>query len=233
MKNQLLKIITLVICISAMILGSAMVVQAEEMKEVVTGEHNITISPEKRNAGYVYVSAQVPNGWSGEIRVNFYSRSTGKDHSCSMSYIENEYHTGLWLPEGSYQVSAELPQDDGLCQLKLQNPEQEILRVKNGDNQYLNILATETQDTDTPAEITEESVIPPKNQQDYQDLPTAATETAMEATEATEILNIEEVPEDGNLLTHIVRILAAILVIIVAVLTVLYLIHESSKQDSV
>ena len=143
MKNKLLKSVLVLICITVMILGSVMIVQAEEMKEVITGEHKITISPQKQNTGYVYVNAQVPNGWGGEIRVNFHSQVTGKDHSCSMSYLENEYHSGLWLPTGTYQVTAELPQDDGLCQLTLQDPSQEVIQVKSGDNLYLNILASE------------------------------------------------------------------------------------------
>ena len=231
MKNKLLKSVLVLICITAMILGSVMIVQAEEMKEVITGEHNITISPQKQNTGYVYVNAQVPKGWGGEIRVNFHSRTTGKDHSCSMSYLENEYHSGLWLPAGTYQVTAELPQDDGLCQLTLQDPTQEVIQVKSGDNLYLNILASEISDESPATESTSAPVIPPKAQEDYQDLPTANEDTP-ESTESTEALDIEEVPEDGNLLTHVVRILAVILVVIVVILSLVYWIQNRSDADS-
>ena len=232
MKNKLLKAIFLLTCISAMILGTALVVSAADMEEVITAEHNLTISPQKQNAGYVYVNAQVPKGWGGEIRVAFHNRSTGRDYICSMSYLENEYHSGLWLPAGSYLVSPELPLEDGLCELKLQNSDQEILQVKSGDNLYLTILAVEIPDTDAPTELIEATVIPPKNQEEYQDLPTVAAESEAVEAETEQAADPEEVPEDATSLSGIIRILAVILVIIVVILTIHYMIQEHQNQGS-
>lgn len=231
MKNKLLKSILVLICVTAMVLGSVMVVQADEMKEVITGEHNITISPQEPRAGYVYIDAQVPNGWGGEIQVSFHSRSTGKDHICTMSYIENEYHTGIWLPAGAYNVAPQLTMDDGLCQLQLKDSSQKAIQVKKGEDLYLTILAVETsEDEPTPNDTT--PIVLPKPQEDYNDLPTEMSNTTTDETIPTQTDPQENQEENSNSLGRIIRIVAIILVIIVATLTIIYAVREHQKEQA-
>ena len=231
MKNKLLKTILLLACVSAMILGSVMVVQAEEMKEVITGEHNITISPQEPKAGYVYIDAQVPNGWGGEIEIGFHNHSTGKDYICSMSYMDNEYHSGLWLPAGNYQVAAELPYDDGLCHVELENNSQSNMKIQKGENYYLTVLAVENSgDITEPSSTT--PITPPNPQEDYNDLPTEMTEAATDETIPSQTVPQENQVEHGNSLGRIIRVVAIILVIIVATLTIIYAVREHQKDQA-
>lgn len=231
MKNKLLKTITLLVCVCAMILGSTLSVQAEEMKEVITGEHDITISPQDQSAGYVYIDAEVPNGWGGAFQVNFHNRNTGNDHTCSMSYIENEYHSGLWLPAGSYLVSTELQYDDGLCHLELKDSSQSSMVVQKGENYYLSILALENAE-DTPAPSITAPITPPKEQGDYKDLPTEMTQVVTDETVPSQSIPLENSDEEENSLGRIIRVVAIILVLIVATITIVYAIREHQQEQT-
>ena len=231
MKTNLLKTVTLLLCISAMILGSVLTVQAEDMKEVITEEHHITIRPQQKNNAYVYVNAEVPKSWGGEIQVSFHSRTTGKDYICSMSYIENEYHSGLWLPAGSYQVSAELPQDDGLCRLELKDSSQSDLNIKSGEDLYLTVLALENDDTQTPSASFDSSIVPPKSQEEYNDLPTAADDTTTNPTETIEETT-DGPQEDSDSMNEVIKVLSIILVVVVVILAIIYAIWERLKNGN-
>ena len=229
MKQKTIKFFILMLCVCATVLGSVFCVQAEELEEIVTNQHDLPLPSANKNAGYVYLNAEVPNGWGGEIQVIFHGRSTGKDHICTMSYIENEYHTGIWLPAGSYNVVSQLTMDDGLCQLQLKDSSQETIKVQKGEDLYLTILAVETSE-DAPIPTGTSPIVPPKPQEDYQDLPTAAENTT-EGTEATEEITLEESSDQQNIWGRVIRILAIILVIIVAILTIVYFIQERREQD--
>ena len=231
MKTKLLKTVMILICISAMILGSVLTVQAEDMKEVITKEHHITLRPQQKNNAYVYVNAEVPNGWGGEIQASFHSHTTGKDYLCSMSYIENEYHSGLWLPAGSYQVFAKLPQDDGLCHLELKDSSQSKLNIKSGEDLYLTVLALANDDIETPSGAFDSSIIPPKAQEEYNDLPTAADNTTTNPTETME--ETAECPqEDSDSMNEVIKVLAIILVVVVVILAIIYAIWERLKNGN-
>ena len=231
MKNKLLKSILVLICVTAMVLGSVMIVQAEEMKEVITGEHNITISPQETRAGYVYIDANVPNGWGGEIKINFHNLNTGKDYICSISYMDNEYHSGLWLPAGNYQVAAELPYDDGLCHVELKDNSQSSMKIQKGEDYYLTVLAVEnTVDVTEPPATT--PITPPNPQEDYNDLPTEMANTTTDETIPTQTVPQENEEENDNSLGRIIRVVSIILVIIVATLTIIYAVREHQKEQA-
>ena len=232
MKQKTVKVFILMLCICATVLGSAFCVRAEELEEVITGQHDLPLPTANKNAGYVYLDAEVPNGWGGEIQVTFHSRATGKDHTCTMSYLENEYHTGLFLPAGAYQVASQLTMDDGLCRLKLKDSTQETIQVQKGEDLYLTVLAEEIPEEE-PIPTGTAPIVLPKPQEEYQDLPTAAEETQAEETEAAATITPEEEPQQHSTLGRVFRILAIILVIVVAILAIAFFVLERRDPDSI
>ena len=221
MNKHLLKGITLLLSILALVLCSVPAVSAEEMEEVITGEHALSVRPSDQDSGYVYVNAEVPTGWGGEIRVIFHSRSSGRKYFCPVSYLENEYCSGLWLPEGVYSVSAELPDDDGLCTLELKDS---TLTIQKGQDFYLTVLACEKDGPDTFPDMTDSTVIPPMSPDEYEDLPSASSESA--PTDAT--FTLEPAPEEEHRVqtAPVVSLILGILAILLG-----WVIHLRNKKQ--
>ena len=221
--KRTIKVMLLIFCILVTVSSAVFSVAASEFQTVITGEKELNIQPSDKNCGYVYVDAEVPNGWGGSVQIRFHSKSTGKDYSCQMSYIENQYHTGIYLPFGTYKVSAEIPEDD-LCLIKFKDASQETIQVKKGSSLQIVLEAVDNPDFSFEIPPSQETITPPMPQEQYTDLPTQATESetvpaTISPNEDLQIIQQEKSPEW-------LKGLAVTLVLILFIAVIAYTVHE-------
>ena len=203
MKNRWIKWIGMAMSIAMLMLAFAISAYAEEAREEVSQEHNVTVHTSEDNSSYVYVEAEVPVGWGGSIDVTFKSLQTGKDQTVRLNYLENENQSGIWLPFGRYKVRLGFPDDDGMCLLSLANPEQETIQVEKGSDITLKVQAEENPDFDFAPPETDSPVILPLPETGEDDLAPVLPEPATEPTtqnpgsttaSVEEEISVEELP---------------------------------------
>lgn len=234
MKNRWIKWIGLAMSLAMLMLAFAISAFAEDAREEVSREHNVTVHTSEDNSSYVYVEAEVPVGWGGSIDVTFKSLQTGKDQTVRLNYLENENQSGIWLSFGRYKVRLELPDDDGMCLLSLANPEQETIQVEKGSDITLKIQAEENPDFDFAPPVTDSPVILPLPETGKDDLapvlPESVTEQTAQNTDTPttaveEEITIEELPSSTG-----AYIVLGLLIILVLGAVILFLLVEHRQN---
>lgn len=229
MKNKKLQIFTLVLLCILLTLATVLTVRAEEMQTIVTDQQEIEIPPAENTSIYVYLTAEVPIGWGGDIEVCFHNEGTGKEYKVTMNYIKDGYNSGLWLPFGFYGVEARQPEPDGLCMVRLEDSTQNRIQVKKGESTMVNVLVEENPEFETGAS-SQEHIQPPKEDAEYQDLPTVPVESNTEpSTENTEPVPQEE---EQSVPGKVVQIFATVLVIILILAVVGVLVMEYQERNA-
>ncbi len=199
MQNRLFHGLVLLLCVATLVFGSVLSVSAQDSEIVITHENTLNVNISETNSSYVYLDAEVPNEWSGTIQVTFHSFNTGKDYTASLSYLENEYRSGIWLPFGRYKVSPSILYDDGMCLVDLKDQEQKNLTIVEGEDVELAVVAIENPDYEFVIPPRDDSFVAPLPNEEYHDLPTvgvleteATTIPNTECTEAEITVDIEE-----------------------------------------
>ncbi len=236
--TKIYRIAALTLSLLALLLSLCLSVFAEEVEIIPGNEHEVDITTSEENSGYVYLGAEVPEGWGGVIDVSFHDIQTGRDQSITLSYLENEYHSGIWLRFGRYRVAAEIPDSDGMCLVSLKDPEQKVIEVKKGSKISLTISAEENPEFDfAPSEQGDDFVPPFEKDEEYQDLPSVAEKPTEdeEVLPTTSVTEAEEgeivIEEEGS--SWIVRLvlIAVLLIIVVAVIIFIFLVFKQSNMD--
>ena len=229
MNNKRLQILTLVLLLLLMMLATAFTVRAEENHTIITNQQEIELEPAEKTSSYVYLTAEVPAGWGGDIEVNFHNEATDKDYKVTMNYIIDGYNSGLWLPFGLYGVEARQPDPDGLCTVQLENSEQKRIQVRKDENSLIRVMVVENPEFDTTVPAMEDGYHPPKEDTDYQDLPTVPVNIEEEdPLETTDTASQEEESISGR----VVRVFSIILVVLLLLIVVWYFIMEYQERNA-
>lgn len=191
MQNRLFRTLALLLCMIAMVLGSVLSASATESEIIITHEKEVDVHISEENSSYVYLDAEAPLEWLGTIQVTFHSLNNGKNYTASLSYMENEYRSGIWLPFGRYTVSPTILDDDGMCLVDLKDPDQEKITIVKGEDIELSIVATENPDYEFVIPPRDDSFIAPLPKEEYNDLPTLGAATDENLTENTECTEAE------------------------------------------
>ena len=238
MKNNknVYRIVAITLAIAAVLLTMCLSVFAEEVEIIPGREEEIDITISEENSSYVYLDAEVPEGWGGLINVSFQNTQTGRRQSVSLSYLENEYRSGIWLRFGRYRVVAELPDSDGMCLVMLKDPDQKMIEVKKGSDISLTVTAEENPDFDfTPPEHGEDFVPPHEMETDYNDLPVVTVDTT-ESAETTSVPTETETEEEEIVIeeenSSWMANLLAILLLVIVIVAVIIFISLAFKQNN-
>ena len=193
MQNRLFRTLALLLCMIAMVLGSVLSASATESEIIITHEKNVNVNISEKNSSYVYLDAVVPKEWLGTLQITFHSLNSGKDYTVNLSHREYDYHSGIWLPFGRYTVSPTILDDDGMCLVKLKDPDQEKITIEKGEDIELSIVTTENPDYEFVIPPRDDSFVAPLPKEEYHDLPTIGTLATEEAvsTENTEYTEAE------------------------------------------
>ncbi len=224
MKHTILRCLALTLCISAALLGLVLTAAAEDCEIIVNSDTTIDVTVSDQNHSYVYLNAEVPNGWGGNIETRFHNRSSGKDYSLTMNYIQDEYNSGIWLPFGQYTVSVSLPDDDGMCLVHMDDESQSTLQIKKGEDIRISLSVTENPDFSFPESTSGEHIVPPPAMEDISDLPTVSAE-ADETSETVTLPSELETTEDSHSNTGAI-VVASILVAAVIICAVFIFVLE-------
>ena len=230
MNNKKLRILSLVLLLFLMMLATVLTVRAEENQIIVTNHQEIELQPAEKTSSYVYLTAEVPAGWGGDIEVSFHNEATGKDYMVTMNYIIDGYNSGLWLPFGTYDIEVLQPDPDGLCMVQLKDSTQKRIQVHKDENSLIQVLVVENPEFETSIPVQEEGYQPPKEDSEYQDLPTVPVKNESEDPIETTEPVIEE--KEESISGKVVQVFATILVILLILIVVGYLIMEYQEQNA-
>ncbi len=229
MKHSILRYLALTLCITAGLLGFVLTASAEESEVIINNEHSVDMNISTKNHSYVYLTAEVPSGWGGNIKTRFHSLSSGKDYTVTMNYIQDEYNSGIWLPFGQYSVTVSIPDEDGMCLVHMIDESQSRIHVKEGEDSQIFYSVTENPDFEFSEHPLDNQITPPAEKEDYTDLPTVIPDAEITEEETISFSSTESVPTRGSRTGAMAIAIILVTIVIICVGFVFFLEYKHNK----
>ncbi len=185
MKKYIVCGILLILSIVMMICIPVPVSAAGDGTTVVKDQKDVYLHISDKNSSYVYLSAEAPAEWSGNLLASFHNKTTGKDYEAEMNFIPEEWTSGIWLPFGTYTVQFSIEEDDGMCLVGLKNSDLETFKVEKGKDLHITALVTENSDYEAAVPTRAPDYQPPLSDDAYQDIPAILTDPTEESSETS------------------------------------------------
>lgn len=185
MKKHIVCGILLILSLVMMICVTVPVSAAGDGTTVVKDQKDVYLHISDKNSSYIYLSAEAPAEWSGNLLASFHSKTTGKDYEAEMNFIPEEWTSGIWLPFGTYTVQFSIAEDDGMCLVALKDSDLETFKVEKGKDLHITALVTENPNYEAAVPTRAPDYQPPLSDDAYQDIPVIPANPSEESSETS------------------------------------------------
>lgn len=193
----------LILSILALMGFSVPVSAASNDTMIVKDQKDIYLHITDQNSSYVYLSAEAPAEWCGNLIATFHNKATGKNYEAEMNFIPEEWTSGIWLPFGNYTVHFSIVEDDGMCIVDIKSPNQKTFKLEKGNDLHISAVVSENPDYVNVIPTSAPDDPPPLPGEEYQDLLEISIQVP---TEGSVQLPIPEITESSDLNSNEINI---------------------------